>query len=1012
MRRLVGEFVGSASGIANGIRIVVLRARARKRTRIGVRFLGAGFIGVALVVELQTSWLQSKVLSTSATAIAFTVQPGPNPGIRWPRSGPYDRRLGYTDLSTLVNRLNRSGFDVHAQARSSWFSTAVGAAAASPIYREKTSAGLNVLDRNGAPLLVRLYPERIYPDFKAIPSVVVGTLLFIENRELLDPSTPRRNPAVEWDRLSGAVGNFMIQWLRPGESLAGGSTLATQLEKLRHSPGGRTESIAEKARQMTSASLRAYIDGEETLPARKRIVRDYLNSLPLASRSGYGEIYGLGDGLWAWFGADFDRANRILREIENKPPEAPSIVEQAQVYRQVLSLLLATKKPSVYLNDHRQELSQRTDSYLRLLSAEGLIPDHLRDAALDVATPDNSPKSLRVDFAERKGVDSIRADLMRQLGLAQLYDLDRLDLTVRTTLDKEASIRAAKVLSSISEPIYASAAGLTGERLLNADDVKPVIYSFSLYERTAAGNALRVQVDNVDRPLNINEGTKLELGSTAKLRTLVTYLEVIAELHTRYNSQKGRPPAPDLSDPISRWAAEYWARATDNSLPVMLEAAMNRTYSAHPGERFFTGGGLHQFQNFDAEDNGRILTVRDAFRRSVNLPFIRLMRDLVDYHMYRVPGTSANMLMNPNDPARARYLSRFADEEGRKFLGRFYAKYAGKDSDSAIALLMQGRSQSLRRLAVTHRSVRPGASFDEFAGFLAATPPGRYTNVEGLREMYRGYSRERFGLNDRAYLANVHPLELWLIEFLTRRPTATFEEVVNASVAERQEVYGWLLDGKRKRAQDLRIRTLLEADAFGEIHRRWQRLGYPFSSLTPSLATAIGSSADTPAALSELAGIILNGGVRYPPDRIQSIHFAQGTPYETVLGRRAVGKETVLSQAVTEQVKQELIGVVEKGTGRRALGSVVRSDGTILAVGGKTGTGDNRVHFYASKGALIGSSPMNRTAAFVFIIGDRFFGTVVAFVPGNQAAGYHFTSALPLQVFRQLVPAIRPLLES
>jgi len=237
MRRLVGEFVGSASGIANEIRIVVLRARTRKRTRIGVRILGAGLFGVALVVEIQTSWLQSKVLSTTANAVAFTLQPGPNPSIRWPRSGPFDRRLGYADLSAFIDRLNRSGFEVTAQARSSWLSTAVGNVTASPIYREKTSAGLNVLDRKGDPLLVRLYPERTYPDFEAIPPAIVGTLLFIENRELLDPSTPRRNPAVEWDRLSGALVRFMTHWLRPDEPLAGGSTLATQLEKLRHSPG-------------------------------------------------------------------------------------------------------------------------------------------------------------------------------------------------------------------------------------------------------------------------------------------------------------------------------------------------------------------------------------------------------------------------------------------------------------------------------------------------------------------------------------------------------------------------------------------------------------------------------------------------------------------------------------------------------------------------------------------------------------------------------------------------------
>jgi membrane peptidoglycan carboxypeptidase len=486
------------------------------------------------------------------------------------------------------------------------------------------------------------------------------------------------------------------------------------------------------------------------------------------------------------------------------------VVEQAKAYRQVLSLLLATKNPSVYLKEGHRELSQRTDSYLRLLSETGVISVYLHDAALQIpfAIPGGSPALSTIDFAERKGVDSIRVDLMRQLGLARLYELDRLDVTVRTTLDKQVNAHAADVLSSLSDPGYAASAGLTGERLLSAGDVEPVIYSFSLYERTAGGNALRVQVDNVDRPLNINEGTKLELGSTAKLRTLVSYLEVIAELHARYSSQKDWPVSPEASDPISRWAAEYWARTPDQSLPAMLEAAMNRTYSANPGERFITGGGLHQFENFDSKDNGRILTVRDAFRRSVNLPFIRLMRDLVDYHIYRTPGTSLSMLTDTGDPARARYLSRFADEEGRKFLRRFYSKYAGQDSDRALASLVQGRSQSVRRLAIIHRSVQSDAGFNEFAGFVTSALPGRSINVEVLRDIYRSYSREPFSLNDRAYLADVHPLELWLLEYLARRPTADFEEVVRAGAAERQEVYRWLLHSNRKRAQDVRIRAV------------------------------------------------------------------------------------------------------------------------------------------------------------------------------------------------------------
>jgi hypothetical protein len=40
--------------------------------------------------------------------------------------------------------------------------------------------------------------------------LVVNTLLFIENREMLDPARPHRNPAIEWDRVSHAVAELSI----------------------------------------------------------------------------------------------------------------------------------------------------------------------------------------------------------------------------------------------------------------------------------------------------------------------------------------------------------------------------------------------------------------------------------------------------------------------------------------------------------------------------------------------------------------------------------------------------------------------------------------------------------------------------------------------------------------------------------------------------------------------------------------------------------------------------------
>jgi nucleoside-diphosphate-sugar epimerase len=43
---------------------------------------------------------------------------------------------------------------------------------------------------------------------------------------------------------------------------------------------------------------------------------------------------------------------------------------------------------------------------------------------------------------------------------------------------------------------------------------------------------------------------------------------------------------------------------------------------------------------------------------------------------------------------------------------------------------------------------------------------------------------------------------------------------------------------------------------------------------------------------------------------------------------------------------------------------------------------------------------MNRTATFAFIVGDRYFGVVTAFVAGPEASQYKFTSALPVDILK------------
>jgi len=55
---------------------------------------------------------------------------------------------------------------------------------------------------------------------------------------------------------------------------------------------------------------------------------------------------------------------------------------------------------------------------------------------------------------------------------------------------------------------------------------------------------------------------------------------------------------------------------------------------------------------------------------------------------------------------------------------------------------------------------------------------------------------------------------------------------------------------------------------------------------------------------------------------------------------------------------------------------------------------------------------VDRTATFVFFLGDRFFGTITAYVPGAVAANYHFTSAIAVQLLKAIQPQLEPLLQS
>ena len=84
------------------------------------------------------------------------------------------------------------------------------------------------------------------------------------------------------------------------------------------------------------------------------MVLTYLNSVPLSAAPGYGEVHGLGDGLWVWFGADLNQVNRLLHLPDT---QGDTLLAQGLALRQVISLIIAQRRPYYFLGtEGRAEL--------------------------------------------------------------------------------------------------------------------------------------------------------------------------------------------------------------------------------------------------------------------------------------------------------------------------------------------------------------------------------------------------------------------------------------------------------------------------------------------------------------------------------------------------------------------------------------------------------------------------------------------------------------------------------
>ncbi|MCM2344742.1 MAG: transglycosylase domain-containing protein [Alphaproteobacteria bacterium] len=1037
---------------------------SRHRKTIYKALAGTLLVGAPIVFEGWRSPLQSWYFNGVASG-RFNTQKIDDPRQFPPARGPLDVRRGYANFQDYDRHLTEKGKWALTYA-APWYDRNILGLQLNLMDVEKPQAGALIKDDTGNVLYEAKFPRHVYQSFDDIPPSLIKALLFVENAELLEKHPERQNPAVEWDRFTYASLMQLMKAVGLKGDYPGASTAAVQKEKYKYSAGGYTgrglDGIFEKFQQMGSATTRAYKSDVNTVVGRREIALDYINSLPLSSYPKQGDVEGFGDGMMLWFGRDFAELNHLLRTPEDKMSEA-EMAEAGQAFREAFYIALSIKKPSDYLlkDKGRAELNDRVDKLLPYLAKTGVISERLSKAALAAQlefTKADETKDLMA-IPHNKTVNSLRTEFMNAIGVqCGLYCLDRLDATAITTVNKKASEDVTNFIQGLHDPENAKKAGLIGYQLLREDGLQDIVYSVALYEAGAEANYLRIQTDTYQGALNLNEGSKLQLGSTAKLRTLVSYLESIAYLHDKFSDKSAddlKALSGQYTDKLSSWALNYLIEQkntpeADLGLRAMLDASMERTYSANPGETFFTGGGIHRFNNFKSDENGRVPTVRESIQNSHNLPFVRIMRDVINFTMAHKMNVPDDIYTNPDSLERKKYLTQFINTEGEKFLFRAWSEQNGKDRDQLFDVLVnKNQKRPAKQMAVIYRLLYPEAPVeamaakiheatyrqtvqqtsdqtdDEYKASIAAYVSDKIADektTKAIKGMYDMYAPGKFNLNDLGYLTKIHPLAIWMAQQNLKQDPPTWAKAAEAArkfddhgQSVMTEVYSWLLKPSKMAAQNKRIRTTLEEVAFSHLYTTWKKNGFSFDRMVPSLGSALGDSGDTPAALAEFSGIIANGGIRKPSIRFTNLTLAPDTNERQRKYKRVAGpSQRVMPEEVADVALAAMQGVVQKGTARR-IGTLTLDDGRVLNIGGKTGTGDNRDKVFAKGGGLRSSAVKNRTATFVFEIDDpqsgkRFFGTILAYVEGPAAANHKFTSAVPTQITKNLVHILKPYL--
>src|SRR5262249_5575242 len=162
--------------------------------------------------------------------------------------------------------------------------------------------------------------------------------------------------------------------------------------------------------------------------------------------------------------------------------------------------------------------------------------------------------------------------------------------------------------------------------------------------------------------------------------------------------------------------------------------------------------------NFDDDITGPT-SLRVGFQHSVNLVYIRLMRELVDYYTAEADYDQKAILADLDNPKRRELLDSSLDFETRDLLAIYWSRYRGDTYEQALGEMCGKDARGMKRLAIFALADNPDASVADLRALAHRVYPSTTAQQDTMmRVIHRTYAHKIHSEQDEAYLLGRHPL--------------------------------------------------------------------------------------------------------------------------------------------------------------------------------------------------------------------------------------------------------------